>query len=84
MFNLLERIMYNRRSKNNPFWNTLVISGYVESEERPFLGQIDSQVWLLEIIFLRIISFPELDSLAQSWKMNFFLPTPGLVLLNRI
>jgi|ERR1711971_503503 len=43
VFNLLERIMYNRRSKNNPFWNTLVISGYVESEERPFLGQIDSQ-----------------------------------------
>jgi len=35
--------MYNRRSKNNPFLITLVISGYVESEERLFFGQIDSQ-----------------------------------------
>merc|ERR1712147_303807 len=43
VFNLLERIMYNRRSRNNPFWNTLVISGYVNDEDRPFLGQIDSQ-----------------------------------------
>ena len=32
------------RSKNNPYWNTLVISGYNVSEDKPFLGQIDSQV----------------------------------------
>lgn len=43
VFNVLERIMYNRRSRGNPYWNTLVISGYVETEQRPFLGQIDSQ-----------------------------------------
>jgi len=43
IFNVLERIMYNRRSRGNPYWNTLVISGYVTAEDRPFLGQIDSQ-----------------------------------------
>ena len=32
------------RSKNNPYWNTLVISGYDVNADEPFLGQIDSQV----------------------------------------
>ena len=65
VYNVLERIMYNRRyvvpnimhdfacnrylnflfrSKNNPYWNTLVISGYDVNADEPFLGQIDSQV----------------------------------------
>jgi len=43
VYNVLERIMYNRRSKNNPYWNTLVISGYDVNADEPFLGQIDSQ-----------------------------------------
>jgi len=42
-YNVLERIMYNRRSRNNPYWNTLVISGYDVTKDEPFLGQIDSQ-----------------------------------------
>lgn len=42
-FNLIERIMYNRRSKNNPFWNTLIIAGYDKQNKKPFLGQIDSK-----------------------------------------
>ena len=60
VYNVLERIMYNRRyvldfisndqhstffrSRNNPYWNTLVISGYDVNADEPFLGQIDSQV----------------------------------------
>lgn len=42
-FNMIERMMYNRRSKNNPFWNTLIVAGFDENEGKPFLGQIDSK-----------------------------------------
>merc|ERR1711962_1208494 len=42
-FNLLERIMYNKRSKNNPFWNTLIVAGYDVAKDKAFLGQIDSK-----------------------------------------
>ena len=73
VYNVLERIMYNRRSvprihgpyprficffhyifrsKNNPYWNTLVISGYDVNADEPFLGQIDSQVSHLMIHYV--------------------------------
>jgi len=42
-FNMLERIMYNRRSKGNPYWNTLIIAGFDTSTGKPFMGQIDSK-----------------------------------------
>ncbi|NXS55732.1 PSB4 protein, partial [Brachypteracias leptosomus] len=35
----LTRVMYNRRSKINPLWNTVVIGGYYNSES--FLGYVD-------------------------------------------
>ena len=68
--------MYNRRSKNNPFWNTLVISGYVESEERPFLGQIDSQVWLLEIIFFENYKFSWVRQSSPELENELFSSDP--------
>merc|ERR1712227_799828 len=40
---MLERIMYNRRSKGNPYWNTLIIAGFDTSTNKPFMGQIDSK-----------------------------------------
>jgi len=42
-FNMIERMMYNRRSKGNPFWNTLVVAGFDENSGKPFLGQVDSK-----------------------------------------
>ena len=50
VFNVLERIMYNRRSRGNPYWNTLVISGYDSAADEPFLGQIDSQVKAFKLL----------------------------------
>ncbi|XP_032060520.1 proteasome subunit beta type-4 [Aythya fuligula] len=35
----LTRVMYNRRSKINPLWNTVVIGGYYNGES--FLGYVD-------------------------------------------
>merc|ERR1712153_234271 len=77
-YNLLERIMYNRRSKNNPFWNTLVISGYVNDEERPFLGQIDSQgtsfeTKLIGTGFGGFLVNPLMERLLE--ELGDFLPT---------
>lgn len=39
LFSWLTRVMYNRRSKFDPLWNTLVVGG-MDGEE-PFLGYVD-------------------------------------------
>lgn len=36
VFSYLSRVMYNRRSKFNPLWNSLVVGG-VDMEGKPFL-----------------------------------------------
>ena len=38
IYNYLVRVMYNRRNKFDPLWNSLVISGWDYVEEKPFLG----------------------------------------------
>lgn len=40
MHSWLTRVMYNRRTKINPLWNTVIIGGY--HEEKPFLGSVNS------------------------------------------
>jgi 20S proteasome subunit beta 7 len=35
------RILYQRRSKMDPLWNSLVVGGWDEEEKRPFLGTSD-------------------------------------------
>jgi 20S proteasome subunit beta 7 len=35
------RLLYQRRSKMNPLWNSLVVGGWDEEEKRPFLGTTD-------------------------------------------
>jgi 20S proteasome subunit beta 7 len=35
------RILYHKRSKMQPFWNNLVVGGWEEEENRPFLGTTD-------------------------------------------
>ncbi|KAG7457636.1 hypothetical protein MATL_G00229230 [Megalops atlanticus] len=39
MHSWLTRVMYNRRSKMNPLWNTVVIGGYYNGKN--FLGYVD-------------------------------------------
>jgi len=39
LFSWLTRVMYNRRTKMNPLWNTAVIGGL--QNDKPFLGYID-------------------------------------------
>ncbi|XP_013408441.1 proteasome subunit beta type-4 isoform X2 [Lingula anatina] len=39
LFSWLTRIMYNRRSRFNPLWNTIVVGGLQDGE--PFLGYVD-------------------------------------------
>ncbi|KAI9355927.1 nucleophile aminohydrolase [Zopfochytrium polystomum] len=41
IYEYLSRVMYNRRNKFNPLWNSLVVAG-VKNEE-PFLGYVDLQ-----------------------------------------
>jgi len=39
LFSWLTRVMYNRRSKFNPLWNTMVVGGM--QQDKPFLGYVD-------------------------------------------
>jgi 20S proteasome subunit beta 7 len=39
LFSWLTRVMYNRRSKMNPLWNTVVVGGLQDGQ--PFLGYVD-------------------------------------------
>jgi 20S proteasome subunit beta 7 len=39
LYNWLTRVMYNRRSKFNPLWNTIVVGGVQDGQ--PFLGYVD-------------------------------------------
>ncbi|XP_004364286.1 proteasome beta 4 subunit [Capsaspora owczarzaki ATCC 30864] len=39
IFSYLSRVMYNRRSKIDPLWNTFVVAG--SSNGQPFLGTVD-------------------------------------------
>ncbi|CAK9441493.1 uncharacterized protein LODBEIA_P53610 [Lodderomyces beijingensis] len=36
----LSRVMYNRRSKMNPLWNSIVVGGF-DKEKKPFLKYVD-------------------------------------------
>ena len=39
----LSRVMYNRRNKMNPLWNSLVIGGVEPDTGKPFLGMVSMQ-----------------------------------------
>jgi len=39
LFSWLTRVLYNRRSKFNPLWNTMVVGGV--HQDKPFLGYVD-------------------------------------------
>lgn len=40
IYNYMGRVMYNRRTKMNPLWNTVIIGGFTK-EDGPFLGHVD-------------------------------------------
>ncbi|MBW0521600.1 hypothetical protein O181_061315 [Austropuccinia psidii MF-1] len=41
IFEYLARIMYNRRSKGNPLWNSFVVGGVDKLSGQPFLSYVD-------------------------------------------
>jgi len=41
LWNYLRAVMYQKRSKQNPYWNDVVVAGYDEQTSKPFLGTID-------------------------------------------
>ena len=44
VFSWLTRVMYNRRTKINPLWNTVIVGGY--HEEKPYVYfQLKSRWW---------------------------------------
>ncbi|KAI8455435.1 20S proteasome subunit beta 7 [Phakopsora pachyrhizi] len=41
IFEYLARVMYNRRSKGNPLWNSFVVGGVDKESGEPFLSYVD-------------------------------------------
>jgi len=41
LWNYLRAVMYQKRSKMDPFWNDVVVAGWDEQTSKPFLGTID-------------------------------------------
>lgn len=41
LWNYLRAVMYQKRSRMNPFWNDVVVAGWDEQTSKPFLGTID-------------------------------------------
>lgn len=39
---MLTRVMYNRRNKFNPFYNSVVVGGFEDDDKTPYLGYVDS------------------------------------------
>lgn len=48
--NYLTRVMYNRRNKFNPLWNTLVLGGVKNGEK--YLGMVTPKNFFLNLTFL--------------------------------
>lgn len=42
IFSYLTRVMYSRRSRFNPLWNTVIVGGYDKEKKEPFLGFVNS------------------------------------------
>jgi 20S proteasome subunit beta 7 len=41
LWNYLRAVMYQKRSKMNPYWNDVAVAGWDEQTNKPFLGTID-------------------------------------------
>jgi 20S proteasome subunit beta 7 len=41
LWNYLRAVMYQKRSKMNPYWNDIVVAGWDDQAEKPFLGTVD-------------------------------------------
>eukprot|EP00529_Nitzschia_sp_RCC80_P027675 CAMPEP_0113494672 /NCGR_PEP_ID=MMETSP0014_2-20120614/29223_1 /TAXON_ID=2857 /ORGANISM="Nitzschia sp." /LENGTH=249 /DNA_ID=CAMNT_0000388563 /DNA_START=104 /DNA_END=853 /DNA_ORIENTATION=+ /assembly_acc=CAM_ASM_000159 len=41
LWNYLRAVMYNKRSRMNPYWNDVVVAGWDEQSDSPFLGVVD-------------------------------------------
>jgi 20S proteasome subunit beta 7 len=40
-FNYLRAVLYQRRNKGNPLWNQLLVAGFEQASQAPFLGYVD-------------------------------------------
>ena len=63
ILNYLRAILYQRRNKGNPLWNQLLVAGYNNKENTPFLGYVD----LIGTMY-------EEDYIATGFGMHLALP----------
>ena len=66
------RILYHRRSKFNPLWNNIIVGGWDEIEQRPFLGTSDmiGTMYEEDVIATGMGAHMALPLLRDGWKTD--------------
>eukprot|EP00457_Paulinella_chromatophora_P015252 gb/GEZN01015837.1/.p1 GENE.gb/GEZN01015837.1/~~gb/GEZN01015837.1/.p1 ORF type:complete len:242 (-),score=32.35 gb/GEZN01015837.1/:119-844(-) len=77
VYNMLSRILYNRRSKNDPLWNALLIAGWTPSQDekkegKPFLGCVDlyGSTYQDDLIATGYGKYIAIPLLRKGWKAD--------------
>jgi len=67
------RLMYRRRSKMNPLWNSLVVGGWDEIDRKPFLGTTDmiGTMYEEDVIATGMGMHIALPMLRSGWRSDF-------------
>jgi len=68
LWNYLRAVMYQRRSKMNPFWNDIVVAGY--DSDKPFLGLVDKLGTTLQenLVATGFGSYLAIPLLREKWR----------------
>jgi len=70
LWNYLRAVMYNKRSRMNPYWNDVVIAGWDSINEKPFLGTVDKIGTTIEenMVATGFGSYLAMPLLREKWK----------------
>ena len=70
LWNYLRAVLYQRRSKFNPFWNDLVVAGMNDDGKTPFLGVVDKIGTTLEenLVATGFGGYLAMPLLREQWR----------------
>jgi len=70
LWNYLRAVMYQKRSKMNPYWNDVVVAGWDEQTTKPFLGTIDRLGTTLQenLVATGFGAYLAMPLLREKWK----------------
>jgi len=72
LWNYLRAVMYQKRSRMNPYWNDVVVAGWDEQTSKPFLGTIDKLGTTLQenLVATGFGGYLAMPLLREKWKSD--------------